>query len=181
MRRSQCSPRTKKMDESGNFLMMQGTNEFELRDFIEDANFDQFIDLIRGENENPVANFSCDLMNGCAVDNNHFVNDSTTAEDIFNFNDDTAMVSDLSSFVMNSATPSLNKDRKERDEAEDNIGEETKRKTKADRSKTLISERRRRGRMKEKLYALRALVPNITKVTLIHNHGDYCPIVLVVL
>lgn len=36
--------------------------------------------------------------------------------------------------------------------------------TKIDRSRTLISERRRRGRMKEKLYALRALVPNITKV-----------------
>lgn len=37
-------------------------------------------------------------------------------------------------------------------------------KAKVDRSRTLVSERRRRGRMKEKLYALRALVPNITKV-----------------
>lgn len=35
---------------------------------------------------------------------------------------------------------------------------------KGDRTRTLISERKRRIGMKEKLYALRALVPNITKV-----------------
>lgn len=54
---------------------------------------------------------------------------------------------------------------------EDNDGEvssattptQTK-KLKRDRSRTLVSERRRRCRMKEKLYALRSLVPNITKV-----------------
>ena len=42
-------------------------------------------------------------------------------------------------------------------------------KVKTDMSKTLISERRRRGRMKEKLYALRSLVPNITKVRFPHQ------------
>lgn len=35
---------------------------------------------------------------------------------------------------------------------------------KRDRSKTIVSERKRRVRMKEKLYELRSLVPNITKV-----------------
>jgi len=38
-------------------------------------------------------------------------------------------------------------------------------KAKVDRSSTLVYEQRRRGRMKEKLYAFRSLVPNITKVT----------------
>lgn len=40
----------------------------------------------------------------------------------------------------------------------------TKTRIRRDRSKTLVSERKRRGRMKEKLYELRSLVPNITKV-----------------
>ena len=44
-------------------------------------------------------------------------------------------------------------------------------KPKRDRSKTLVSERRRRSRMKEKLYELRSLVPNITKVSLILLHS----------
>ncbi|KAM0052702.1 putative transcription factor bHLH family [Helianthus debilis subsp. tardiflorus] len=39
---------------------------------------------------------------------------------------------------------------------------------KGDRTRTLISERKRRSGMKEKLYTLRALVPNITKVSKQH-------------
>ncbi|GAB4842934.1 hypothetical protein Ancab_012912 [Ancistrocladus abbreviatus] len=43
---------------------------------------------------------------------------------------------------------------------------------KVDRSRTLICERKRRGRMTEKLYALRALVPNITKMDKASIVGD---------
>jgi hypothetical protein len=43
-----------------------------------------------------------------------------------------------------------------------------------DRSKTIVSERKRRFRMKEKLYELRALVPNITKVSYLIDHVLPC-------
>ncbi|CAM8955648.1 unnamed protein product [Rhodiola kirilowii] len=48
----------------------------------------------------------------------------------------------------------------------------TSKKGKSDRSRTLISERRRRVRMKDNLYALRALVPNITKMDKASIVGD---------
>lgn len=159
------------MDEFGNPTMH--VNEFELHDFIDDPNFDQFIDLIRGENQDPVAGFDCDLINGCFADNQQF-GSTTPQEDMFDYVEST-MVSDLTS-VINTSLSSLNEGvmnkggDQEEEEDEDNDGDDSSgttrstRKTKPDRSKTLISERRRRGRMKEKLYALRSLVPNITKV-----------------
>ncbi|KAK9068620.1 hypothetical protein SSX86_012735 [Deinandra increscens subsp. villosa] len=44
--------------------------------------------------------------------------------------------------------------------------------TKGDRARTLISERKRRSGMKEKLYALRSLVPNISKMDKASIVGD---------
>lgn len=149
-------------------------NDFELYDFTDEANFDQFIDLIRGENEDQItAGFDSELINGLMVDN-QFSNPNQ--ENVFNFSapyiTSSSMVPDDQSFVpINMTLPSFEDDGKEVEE--DNDGEEgssgtttttTPRKAKTDRSRTLISERRRRGRMKEKLYALRSLVPNITKV-----------------
>lgn len=78
-------------------------------------------------------------------------------------------------FVHNSSLSGLNGDANGGVQEEDNDGDDSSgrarttttkctKKPKVDRSRALISERRRRGKMKEKLYALRALVPNITKV-----------------
>jgi hypothetical protein len=41
---------------------------------------------------------------------------------------------------------------------------DTKPKSKNDRSKTLVYELRRKGRMRDKIYALRSLIPNITSL-----------------
>lgn len=156
------------MDEFGNPLT--------LRDFIDDPNFDQFIDLIRGENEDPVGNFDCDLINGCVADT-QFI--GSTQDEVFDHHfigtAAGAMVSDDLTFVLNSSFPNLNGDMKAELQEEGNNGDDSSgttrtttttstRNKKADRSRTLVSERKRRGKMKEKLYALRALVPNITKV-----------------
>ncbi|KAH9660491.1 transcription factor FER-LIKE IRON DEFICIENCY-INDUCED TRANSCRIPTION FACTOR [Citrus sinensis] len=128
------------MDASA-YPMMQN-KDFELHDFIDDPNIDQFIDLIQGENEILEPSFGCTFVSECIVDNQI----GSTGEDMFGFNG----------------------------QEEDNDGDDSSgrarttttkctKKPKVDRSRTLISERRRRGKMKEKLYALRALVPNITK------------------
>ncbi|CAN6566101.1 unnamed protein product [Malus baccata var. baccata] len=139
------------MDALGNHLECHNIDSSELHDFIDDANLDQFIDLIRGgEGEDPIANFDCELMiNGCLDDYNLFGPASTTPPSpMFGFND--AFLPDPSTFVSETTNT--------------NTTTTTTKRQKVDRSRTLVSERKRRGRMKERLYALRSLVPNITKM-----------------
>ena len=159
------------MDAFGNPMMQ--SNDFELHDFIED----QFIDLIRGENKVIDPTFDCVVINGRCDESfttpaNHLF-DSSIAE--------SREVSDLNNFILNSSTlSSLNFDGevKEGDHChEDKDGDDasgatrtttiidaSSKKPKGDRSRTLISEQKMRDKMKERLYQLRALVPNITKV-----------------
>lgn len=156
------------MDVSGDFYLQ--SNEYQLLDFVDDPNFNQFIDLIRGETDQSLGILDHDLVNGFNTDNQL---SSASVVDMFCPNGtESTMVSDLD-FVLDSMPTTLDGNH---NGMEDELNHEddssvagmtvrtTGRKTKTDRSKTLISERRRRGRMKEKLYELRALVPNITKV-----------------
>ncbi|XVF19842.1 hypothetical protein REPUB_Repub11eG0145700 [Reevesia pubescens] len=166
------------MDESRNYPL-DSPNNFELHDFIDDPNFHQFIDLIRGEKEDGVAGFDYDLINGCFVDKP--ISSIPYDGDAFGFDATSTMVPDP--IYISNALPSFDgeimKDGKEldTDDDEDNSSGTTPtttatKKAKGDRSRTLISERRRRGRMKEKLYALRSLVPNITKMDKASIIGD---------
>ncbi|CAK9187246.1 unnamed protein product [Ilex paraguariensis] len=160
-----------KIDVSGN--PMGHVSDCNFIDFMDGTNFEQFIELIRGETADPFVkfcpNYDCEHIDGCLADG-HF---GLPPGELFDFNAPT--VSELNS-VLNSHHGEVE---------EKNDGEEssattttttktttTKRSTKSDRSRTLISERRRRGRMKEKLYALRSLVPNITKMDKASIIGD---------
>ncbi|XP_062154213.1 transcription factor FER-LIKE IRON DEFICIENCY-INDUCED TRANSCRIPTION FACTOR [Alnus glutinosa] len=164
------------MDASGNNLAHM--NDFELHDFVDESNFIHCINLIRGEGEDPVVNYGTDdLVNGCFVDAQFDPIPIPIPEDIYSFNA-TTMVSDPNS-VFNSL-PSFGGEEEDID-GEDSSATTTTttttnttptKKEKVDRSRTLISERRRRGRMKEKLYALRSLVPNITKMDKASIVGD---------
>ncbi|XP_043699810.1 transcription factor FER-LIKE IRON DEFICIENCY-INDUCED TRANSCRIPTION FACTOR-like [Telopea speciosissima] len=171
---------------------IQLNEDYGFHDFNNEGNLGQYIDLIRGQNAEPITNFNQTtydtaaaelLFYGGLVDNNNQFCTSTSTTttpqgtNLFDFN---SLNTSDPEYILN-GLPMVGEDvgfEMEDDEYDEDDSSVTTNNglpqgsTKADRSKTLVSERRRRGRMKEKLYALRSLVPNITKMDTASIVGD---------
>ncbi|KAL2536282.1 Transcription factor FER-LIKE IRON DEFICIENCY-INDUCED TRANSCRIPTION FACTOR [Forsythia ovata] len=152
---------------------LQNAPDFGLIDFLDEANFQQFIEHIRGENEDPIVNFSqnfdYDQHIAGFLSENQF---APAPVELFDFDIATNPNPDCVIDSFHQDTKTTVDEENDEEESSATTTTTTKRTTKVDRSRTLISERRRRGRMKEKLYALRSLVPNITKMDKASIVGD---------
>lgn len=183
-------------------------NDFGFIDFMDESNFEQFIELIRGENAEPAVkfcpNYDCEHISGCLLEETAQIIGTTSSSpppppplpvtgELFDFNivnnnneDDDEINnniknnsecgggggnSSLSEALLLRGALGLEENEGDLESSATTTTIPVKTRTaKTDRSKTLISERKRRGRMKEKLYALRSLVPNITKVMYISSN-----------
>ncbi|NP_001234654.2 bHLH transcriptional regulator [Solanum lycopersicum] len=161
--------------ESGNASMENNNvNDIGLINFLDEDNFEQFIELIRGETADPIVNFcpnyDCEHMTGCFSAANAQFEPILSSMDFY----DTTLPDPIS--LYNCEIKLDNNDDEDDDESSGTTATTkmtpTSKGTRTDRSRTLISERKRRGRMKEKLYALRSLVPNITKMDKASIIGD---------
>ncbi|KNA24791.1 hypothetical protein SOVF_012370 [Spinacia oleracea] len=161
-------------------------------DFVEqDLNFNHVIEMLRGsETSDPSSicvNQNFDPLS-LTPDNNYGMNFYQIPQDnVFN-NFSSPTMSCTNNSLLNSLSGFDDETVRGEDEEEDDDDDDdnyleagehssattktTTKKGKLDRSRTLVSERKRRGRMKEKLYALRALVPNITKMDKASIVGD---------
>ncbi|XP_057527150.1 transcription factor FER-LIKE IRON DEFICIENCY-INDUCED TRANSCRIPTION FACTOR [Amaranthus tricolor] len=177
-------------------------NDFNLDFIDQDLNFNHVINMLRGSDHDHDHDQNFDpsslLFTRNDVSDNYSMNFlpiPTHENHVFNnfnsptmscTNNNTNILNSLSGFEDETLRGDQDEDQDEDEDDEDYMdgehssattttrkgNEKCTKKGKMDRSRTLISERKRRGRMKEKLYALRALVPNITKMDKASIVGD---------
>ncbi|CAN4101549.1 unnamed protein product [Withania somnifera] len=167
--------------------MENNVNDVGLINFLNEDNFEQFIELIRGETADLIVefcpNYDCEHITGCFSEAN--AQFEPKSMDFYDWNA-TSMADPSSLYTSLPGEMKLDEEEMDGDNDCDEssgtttttatrtvaLGMPTMKGTRTDRSRTLISERKRRGRMKEKLYALRSLVPNITKMDKASIIGD---------